>query len=99
VADWILTPHGKLTDDYHAVLNAITARRPELDATRTLVRQFADMLTRRQGSKLPRWADQAEASDVPELRSFAPGRSKDCADRGERRGKRPSRCSTSPFRP
>jgi transposase len=77
VADWILTPHGKLTDDYHAVLNAITARRPELDATRTLVRQFADMLTRRQGSKLPRWADQAEASGVPELRSFAAGLRKD----------------------
>jgi transposase len=77
VTAWILTPPGKLTDEYHAVLNPITARCPELDATRTLVCQFADVLTHRQGSKLPIWADQAEASDVPELRRFAAGLRKD----------------------
>jgi transposase len=79
VAAWILTPPGKLTDEQRAGLAAILARCPELDATRTLVRQFADMLTHRQGSKLPGWADQAEASDVQEMRSFAAGLRKDWA--------------------
>lgn len=50
-ASWILTPPSNLT-----------ARCPKLDATRTLIRQFADMLTHRQGSKPPAWADQTEAS-------------------------------------
>jgi hypothetical protein len=77
VASWILTPPGKLTDEHREALAAITARCPELDATRTLVRQFADMLTHRQGGKLPEWADQAEASPVQELRSFAAGLRKD----------------------
>jgi len=37
--------------------------RAELDATRPLVRQFADMRTHRQRTKLSGRADQAEASD------------------------------------
>jgi transposase len=77
VASWILTPPGNLTTGHHDALAAITARCPELDATRTLVRQFADMLTHRQGSNLPAWADQAEASTVQEMRSFAAGLRKD----------------------
>jgi hypothetical protein len=79
VAAWILTPPAKLTDEQRAGLDAIIARCPELAATRTLVRQFGDMLTHRQGTKLPGWADQAEASDVPEIRSFAAGLRKDWA--------------------
>jgi transposase len=77
VAAWILTPPGKLTAEQRTALDAITARCPELAATSTLVRQFADMLTHRQGTKLPGWADQAEASDIPEIRSFAAGLRKD----------------------
>jgi hypothetical protein len=42
-----------------------------------LVRQFGDMLTHRQGSKLPEWADQAEASTVQEIRNYAAGLRKD----------------------
>jgi transposase len=37
------------------------------------------MLTHRQGSKLPDWADQAEASTVQEMRNYAPGLRKDWA--------------------
>jgi transposase len=76
---WILTPPGKLTAEQHATLGAITARCPELAATSTLVRQFADMLTHRQGTKLPGWAERAEACDVQELRGFAAGLRKDWA--------------------
>jgi len=77
VARWILTPPGNLSADHRTALAAITARCPELDATRTLVRQFGDMLTHRHGSKLPAWACQAEASTVQEMRSFAAGLRKD----------------------
>ena len=77
VAAWILTPPGNLTDDDRAALDAITGRCPELAATRALVRDFANMLTHRTGSKLPDWASQAEASTVRELHSFAAGLRKD----------------------
>jgi hypothetical protein len=46
-------PPGPLTDEHRAALDAINAPLPELTATRTLVGQFGDMLTHRQGSKLP----------------------------------------------
>jgi transposase len=77
VAAWILTPPGNLADDDRAVLTAITARCEELGATRALVCDFASMLLHRKGSELPGWADQAEASTVRELRSFAAGLRKD----------------------
>jgi transposase len=77
VASWILTPPGDLTTGHHDALAVITARCPELDATRILVRQLADMLTHRQGSKLPDWTARAEASTVQEMRSFAAGLPKD----------------------
>lgn len=77
VARWILTPPGRLSGEHRDALAAITGRCPELAATQTLVRQFADMLTHRQGSKLPGWAEQAEASPVKELRAFAAGLRKD----------------------
>jgi hypothetical protein len=44
VASWILTPPGDLADDNHAALAQITARCEELNATRALVREFADLL-------------------------------------------------------
>ena len=59
------------------MLAHVTDRRCTLVAQRALVRQFADMLTHRQGTKLPDWADQAEASDVQEIRSYAAGLRKD----------------------
>jgi transposase len=79
VAAWILTPPGNLTGDDRAALGAITGRCPELSITCTLVGDFANMLLHRTGSQLPAWADQAEASTVRELRSFAAGLRKDWA--------------------
>ena len=79
VASWILTPPGKLTDTDRAALAQITARCEELDTTRSLVREFADMLCHRHGEHLEAWAAQAEASPVSELRGFAKGLRKDWA--------------------
>ena len=78
-ASWILTPPGKLTDADRAALAQITARCQELNATRDLVREFADMLCHRHGEHLEAWAAQAETSPVSELRGFAKGLRKDWA--------------------
>ncbi|HEY1702304.1 MAG TPA: ISL3 family transposase [Trebonia sp.] len=79
-ASWILTLPADLADDNRAALARITARCPELKATRDLVRSFADMLCRRRGAKyLQAWASAAEASEISELRSFAKGLRKDWA--------------------
>ena len=77
VAAWILTPSGSLTTQDRDALARITGRCDELATVRALVRQFADMLCHRNGTKLPGWADEAEASTVRELRSFAAGLRKD----------------------
>jgi transposase len=79
VASWVLTPPGKLADDSQAALAQITARCAELNATRTLVRDFADMLCHRHGEHLEAWASHAENSPVSELRGFAKGLRKDWA--------------------
>ena len=60
MASWILTPPGDLTGDDRAALARITARCAELNATRDLVGEFADMLCRRRGEHLEAWASRAE---------------------------------------
>ncbi len=63
-ASWILTPPGRLTDADRADLARITARCPELTATRDLFREFAEMLCHRHGEHLEAWAAQGETSPV-----------------------------------
>ena len=79
MASWILTPPGDLAHDDRAALAQITARCAELQTTRALVRDFADMLCHRHGERLEAWASQAEASPVSELRGFSKGLRKDWA--------------------
>jgi Transposase len=79
VAAWILTPSGSLTAQDRDALARITGRCDKLATVRALVRQFADMLCHRNGTKLPGWAGEAEASTVRELRSFAAGLRNDWA--------------------
>jgi Transposase len=79
VAAWILTPPGSLPGEDRAALARITGRCDELATVRSMVREFADMLCNRTGRKLPGWADQAEASSIRELRTFAAGLRKDWA--------------------
>ena len=79
VASWILTPPGDLTHDDRAALAQISARCAELQTTRALVRDFADMLCHRHGERLEAWASQAETSPVSELRGFSKGLRKDWA--------------------
>ena len=57
----------------------ITAGARNSKATRSLVRDFADMLCHRHGEHLEAWATQAENGPVSELRGFAKGLRKDWA--------------------
>jgi transposase len=73
------TRPGDLADADRAALAQITTRCAELNATRDLVREFADMLCHRRGEHLEAWASQAETSPVSELRGFSKGLRKDWA--------------------
>ena len=73
VASWILTPPGKLADADRTALAQIAGRCEELQATRTLVRGFADMLRHRHGEHLEAGASQAEASPVSDAAALRRG--------------------------
>jgi transposase len=74
ITSWLLRRPETLTDDEQAQLAAIRARCPHIDALACHVRSFAEMMTRRTGDNdLEGWLAAAEASDLPQLRSFAHG--------------------------
>ncbi|MFF9690735.1 transposase [Streptomyces sp. NPDC014623] len=49
----------------------------ELDALTTHVRSFAQMLTERQGERLPQWLDAVRRDDLPSLHTLAAGIERD----------------------
>jgi transposase len=74
ITRWLLTRPDHLDPDDQARLAAVTATCPHLDALAGHIRTFAEMMTRRQGLlALENWLTAVEASDLPELRSFANG--------------------------
>ena len=74
ITRWLLTRPANLGADEQAQLAGIVDRCPHLGVLARHVRSFAEMMTRRQGEhELEGWLTQAEASDLPELRSFANG--------------------------
>jgi transposase len=74
ITRWLLTRPAALGDEEQAQLAGILDRCPHLGVLAGHVRSFAEMMTRRQGEhELEGWLTRAEASDLPELRSFANG--------------------------
>ena len=74
VTRWLLTRPDRLDPDDQARLTAVKASCRHLDALAGHVRSFAEMMTRRQGLlALEDWLTRVEASNLPELRSFANG--------------------------
>ena len=74
ITRWLLTSPDHLDPDDQARLATVKASCPHLDALAGHIRAFAKMMTRRQGLlALEDWLTAAEASDLPELRSFANG--------------------------
>ena len=74
ITRWLLSRPGRLDDGDQARLAAVRARCPHLDALAGHIRDFADMMTRRQGLlALDDWLTRVEADDQPELHSLAAG--------------------------
>jgi len=71
---WLLSRPGSLGDDQQARLAAVRAGCPYLDALASHIRDFAEMMTLRQGeAALEGWLTRVEADDQPELHSLAAG--------------------------
>ncbi|MET7931813.1 transposase [Streptomyces sp. NPDC005349] len=51
---------------------------PELEAFTRHVRSFAQILTERQGQRLPEWLDAVRQDDLPGLHTLAAGIDRDC---------------------
>ena len=74
ITRWLLSRPGSLGDGDQARLAAVRASCPHLDALAGHIRDFADMMTRRQGLlALEDWLTRVEADDQPELHSLAAG--------------------------
>ena len=74
ITRWLLSRPGNLGDGDQARLAAVRAGCPHLDALARHIRDFAEMMTRRQGLlALEDWLTRVEADDQPELHSLAAG--------------------------
>ncbi|MEO3829686.1 ISL3 family transposase [Actinomadura sp. B10D3] len=77
VTGWIATRPERLDEQQRLQLKAILTRCPELDALARHVRDFAVILTQRQGQDLPAWIAGVRADDLPSLHGFATGLERD----------------------
>jgi transposase len=71
VTGWIMRRPDELSDDERHQLQQILDLSDEITAAHQLATGFAHLLCQRRGADLETWADQAEACDVREIRSFA----------------------------
>ncbi|MCG7210151.1 ISL3 family transposase [Streptomyces arenae] len=73
VVGWITRHPDTLAEDEVTQLKAVLDACSELDQTRGLVRDFAQMLARRTGADLPDWISTARAAQPPGITGFANG--------------------------
>ncbi|MFB7214741.1 hypothetical protein [Streptomyces sp. NPDC056255] len=77
VAGWILRRPETLTETEHLRLKAVLVHCPELDALTGHVRAFGQMLTERQGERLPQWLYAVRRDNLLGLRTLAAGIDRD----------------------
>ncbi|MFI0710510.1 transposase [Streptomyces inhibens] len=77
VAGWILRHPDSLSEVEQLRLKAVLVHCPELDALTGHVRSFAQILTERQGQKLPEWLDAVRNDNLPGLHTLAAGIDRD----------------------
>lgn len=70
---WIIRKPVNLDEDEQVQLKQVLARCPELAAAHGLVRDFAAMMDDHDGDRLDSWTEQADATGLAPLRSFARG--------------------------
>ncbi|MFI8816757.1 MULTISPECIES: transposase [unclassified Streptomyces] len=66
-----------LTETEHLRLKAILVHCPELEALTGHVRSLGQMLTERQGERLPQWLDAVRRDNLPGLHTLAAGIDRD----------------------
>jgi transposase len=77
LAGWILRHPDSLSEVEQLRLKAVLVRCPELEALTGHVRSFAQILTERQGHRLPEWLDAVRQDDLPGLHTPAAGIDRD----------------------
>lgn len=77
VTRWILSRPEALTESEQPQLKGVLADCPELKALAGHVRSFAQILTERQGERLPEWLDAVRRDDLPSLHTLAAGIDRD----------------------
>ena len=70
---WLLTHPDNLDEDQQVKLKQVKAACPHLDTASDLIGRFAHMLTELEGGALAAWMLDAEASDLPHLKTFVNG--------------------------
>jgi transposase len=77
ITGWIMKDPNKLDPDEQAQLAEVLACCPELRATADHVREFADLMRKRRGLRLPDWMRRVEADTLPALHSLITGLRRD----------------------
>ena len=79
VSGWILTHPDALAEKGRLKLKSVLAHCSELDALAGHVRSLGQMLTQRQGERLPEWIAAVRADDLPSMHTFINGLERDLA--------------------
>jgi transposase len=77
ITRWIMTDPQHLTLDEHTQLADVLARCPELQAVASHVRDFADLMNKHHGDRLPDWMQRVQADNLPALHSLVTGLRRD----------------------
>jgi transposase len=75
----MMTDPRRLAARETVALNEVLAACPELDATARHIRDFADLMNKRQGERLHRWMSAVTADNLPALHSLVTGLRRDLA--------------------
>jgi hypothetical protein len=77
ITRWIMTDPQRLTPEQHAQLADTLVSCPELQAVAGHVRDFADLMNKHHGDRLPDWMLRVQADDLPALHSLVTGLRRD----------------------
>jgi transposase len=72
-----MTDPQHLTTDQHAQLTEVLASCPELQAVAGHVRDFADLMNKHRGDRLPDWMQRVQDDNLPALHSLVTGLRRD----------------------
>jgi transposase len=77
ITRWIMTDPQHLASEEQAQLTDVLASCPELQAVAGHVRDFADLMNKHRGDRLPDWMLRVQADNLPALHSLVTGLRRD----------------------